>query len=195
MIELNNTINWKPKSTGVGRFGNWLENLVDWNLSRSRFWGGVGLPIWITEDRKEQKCIGSVAQLKEEIERAVEAGFMTNNPLAEYISDDNSEENYSKFDLHRPYIDEIILVSDKGEKMYRELDLIDVWFDSGAMPYAQFHYPFEKVITLPTISLPILLLKALTKRAAGFFYAACHSNNGFRLRSFQNLCFQWLGSR
>lgn len=143
MIELNNTINWKPKSTGVGRFGNWLENLVDWNLSRSRFWG-VGLPIWITEDRKEQKCIGSVAQLKEEIERAVEAGFMTNNPLAEYISGDNSEENYSKFDLHRPYIDEIILVSDKGEKMYRELDLIDVWFDSGAMPYAQFHYPFEK---------------------------------------------------
>lgn len=103
MIELNNTINWKPKSTGVGRFGNWLENLVDWNLSRSRFWG-VGLPIWITEDRKEQKCIGSVAQLKEEIERAVEAGFMTNNPLAEYISDDNSEENYSKFDLHRPIL-------------------------------------------------------------------------------------------
>lgn len=143
MIELNNTINWKPKSTGSGRFGNWLENLVDWNLSRSRFWG-VGLPIWTTEDRKEQICIGSVAQLKTEIEKAVKTGIMKSNPYADYIPGDNSTENYEKFDLHRPYIDEIFLVSESGQKMFREPDLIDVWFDSGAMPYAQFHYPFEK---------------------------------------------------
>lgn len=143
MIELNNTINWKPKSTGSGRFGNWLENLVDWNLSRSRFWG-VGLPIWTTEDRKEQICIGSVAQLKEEIEKAMNAGVMTSNPYEDYVPGDNSVENYEKFDLHRPYIDDIVLVSESGRKMFREPDLIDVWFDSGAMPYAQFHYPFEK---------------------------------------------------
>lgn len=142
MIELNNTINWKPKSTGIGRFGNWLENLVDWNLSRSRFWG-VGLPIWTTEDKQEQICIDSVARLKEEIEKAIAAGFMKENPLKDFIPGDNSEENYQKFDLHRPYIDEIVLVSPSGRPMYREPDLIDVWFDSGAMPYAQFHYPFE----------------------------------------------------
>ncbi len=142
MIELNNTINWKPKATGTGRFGNWLENLVDWNLSRSRYWG-VGLPIWSTEDQKERKCIGSVGELKEEIERSVGAGFMESNLLKDFDPDDFSNENYSVLDLHRPYIDEIILVSEKGKKMYRELDLIDVWFDSGSMPYAQFHYPFE----------------------------------------------------
>jgi len=143
MIELNNTINWKPKSTGSGRFGNWLENLVDWNLSRSRFWG-VGLPIWTTDDRKEQICIGSVAQLKEEITKAIDAGVMSSNPYESYVPGDNSSENYEKFDLHRPYIDDIVLVSESGRKMFREPDLIDVWFDSGAMPYAQFHYPFEK---------------------------------------------------
>ncbi len=143
MIELNNTINWKPKSTGSGRFGNWLENLVDWNLSRSRFWG-VGLPIWTTDDRKEQICIGSVAQLKEEITKAIDAGVMSSNPYESYVPGDNSSENYEKFDLHRPYIDDIVLVSESGHKMFREPDLIDVWFDSGAMPYAQFHYPFEK---------------------------------------------------
>jgi len=142
MIELNKTINWKPPSTGSGRFGNWLENLVDWNLSRSRFWG-VGLPIWTTEDKKEQICIGSAAQLKEEIEKAVEAGFMKENPFADYIPGDTTTENYETFDLHRPYIDEIFLVSASGKKLFREPDLIDVWFDSGAMPYAQFHYPFE----------------------------------------------------
>lgn len=142
MIRLNETINWKPKATGLGRFANWLENLVDWNLSRSRFWG-VGLPIWTTEDRKEQKCIGSVAELKTEIEKAIEAGFMEDNPLTAFDTDDQSDENYDTFDLHRPYIDDILLVSESGQRMTREPDLIDVWFDSGAMPYAQFHYPFE----------------------------------------------------
>jgi len=143
LIELNNTINWKPQSTGTGRFGQWLENLVDWNLSRSRFWG-TPLPIWITEDRKEEKCIGSVSELREEIEKSVSAGFMKKNPLAKYKSGDNSAENYNKFDLHRPFVDDIILVSSLGKKMFREPDLIDGWFDSGAMPYAQWHYPFER---------------------------------------------------
>ncbi len=142
MLELNNTINWKPKSTGEGRFGNWLENLVDWNLSRSRFWG-VPLPIWTSEDRSEQRIIGSAAELKEAISEAVAAGLMENNPLEQFDNNDLTAENYDRFDLHRPYVDKIVLLSKSGKPMYREPDLIDVWFDSGAMPYAQLHYPFE----------------------------------------------------
>lgn len=142
MIELNKTINWKPAATGTGRFGNWLENLVDWNLSRSRFWG-IPLPIWRTEDGEEQIFIGSAEQLKSEIEKAVAAGITDKNPMANFIPGDMSKENYETFDFHRPYVDEIVLVSDSGKPMHREPDLIDVWFDSGAMPYAQWHYPFE----------------------------------------------------
>lgn len=142
LIQLNQTINWKPTSTGTGRFGNWLENLQDWNLSRSRFWG-IPLPIWSTEDKSERKCIGSVEELKAECQKAVEAGLMSENPVGKFEVGDMSNENYLSFDLHRPHSDEIVLVSDSGEPMKRESDLIDVWFDSGAMPYAQLHYPFE----------------------------------------------------
>ncbi|WP_163715754.1 isoleucine--tRNA ligase [Mangrovibacterium lignilyticum] len=142
LIALNNTINWKPQSTGVGRFGNWLENLVDWNLSRSRFWG-TPLPIWRTEDGTQTKCFGSVEDLYGEIEKAVAAGFMTKNPYEGFVPGEFEDSNYDKIDLHRPYVDDIVLVADNGEKMFREPDLIDVWFDSGAMPYAQNHYPFE----------------------------------------------------
>ena len=142
MMELNQTINWKPKSTGDGRFGKWLENLVDWNLSRSRFWG-IPIPIWRTEDSKKEICISSIKQLKEEIEKSISKGFMTSNPLENFKPGDFSNKNYTSFDLHRPYVDNIVLVSDEGEPMKREQDLIDVWFDSGAMPYAQLHYPFE----------------------------------------------------
>ena len=134
MVELNKTINWKPESTGTGRFGNWLENLVDWNLSRSRFWG-IPLPIWRTTEGEEEICIGSVKELYDEIEKSIKAGFMNSNPI--------HPNKFLEFDLHRPYVDDIILVSASGKKMQRELDLIDVWFDSGAMPYAQWHYPFE----------------------------------------------------
>ena len=144
MIELNNTINWKPQSTGTGRFGKWLENLQDWNLSRSRYWG-TPLPIWRTEDGTEEKCIGSVEELYNEIEKAVKAGFMESNPYKEkgFHPGEYNKDNYEKIDLHRPYVDEVILVSESGKPMKRETDLIDVWFDSGAMPYAQIHYPFE----------------------------------------------------
>ena len=143
MVELNKTILWKPESTGTGRFGKWLENLNDWNLSRSRYWG-TPLPIWRSADG-EEKCIGSIAELYDEIDKAVAAGVMKSNPYKEkgFITGDYSDENYNKIDIHRPYVDDIVLVSSTGAPMKRELDLIDVWFDSGAMPYAQLHYPFE----------------------------------------------------
>ncbi|MCH5216437.1 MAG: isoleucine--tRNA ligase [Muribaculaceae bacterium] len=143
MYELNKTIRWKPEHTGTGRFGKWLENLNDWNLSRSRYWG-TPLPIWRSEDG-EEICIGSIAELYNEIEKSVDAGFMKSNPYKDkgFVVGDYSDENYHKIDLHRPYVDDIVLVSESGKPMHRELDLIDVWFDSGAMPYAQIHYPFE----------------------------------------------------
>jgi len=144
LMELNATIKWKPASTGTGRFGKWLENLQDWNLSRSRYWG-TPLPIWRTEDGSEQVCIDSVATLFSEIDKAVERGFMESNPYRDkgFVPGDYSKENYEKIDLHRPYVDDIVLVSATGKPMHREPDLIDVWFDSGSMPYAQIHYPFE----------------------------------------------------
>ena len=142
LVSLNNEINWKPKSTGSGRFGNWLENANDWNLSRSRFWG-IPIPIWRTEDGTEELCVSSVEQLKKECEKAITAGLMSENPLNDFKVGDMSEKNYNCFDLHKNYVDKIVLVSSLGKPMYREKDLIDVWFDSGSMPYAQWHYPFE----------------------------------------------------
>ena len=142
MLELNNTINWKPQSTGEGRFGKWLENLVDWNLSRSRYWG-TPLPIWSTEDRSQMKCIGSVKELMQEIDKSIEAGAMKSHPFPEFKVGEYNKQNYELIDLHKPYVDDIVLVADDGKPMRREPDLIDVWFDSGAMPFAQWHYPFE----------------------------------------------------
>ena len=142
MFDLNETINWKPKATGEGRFGNWLKNANDWNLSRSRYWG-IPLPIWRTADKQEEICIGSVEELKAEIQKAVAAGVMTADPYKDFVVGDNSESNYDKVDLHKNIVDNIVLVSPSGKPMHRETDLIDVWFDSGSMPYAQWHYPFE----------------------------------------------------
>ena len=142
MFDLNETINWKPKATGEGRFGNWLKNANDWNLSRSRYWG-IPLPIWRTDDKQEEICIGSVEELKAEIQKAIAAGVMTADPYKDFVVGDNSESNYDKVDLHKNIVDNIVLVSPSGKPMHRETDLIDVWFDSGSMPYAQWHYPFE----------------------------------------------------
>ncbi len=144
LIELNKTINWQPPTTGSGRFGQWLENLIDWNLSRSRYWG-TPLPIWRTEDGSEEVCIGSFEELINGINKSIEKGFMKENPYKDFVVGDYSKENYAKLDPHKPFIDQVILVSESGKPMRREPDLIDVWFDSGAMPYAQLHYPFENV--------------------------------------------------
>jgi isoleucyl-tRNA synthetase len=170
MVQLNNTINWKPESTGTGRFGNWLENANDWNLSRSRYWG-IPIPIWRTEDGKETICIGSVEELKKACEKSVELGLMTSNPLQNYTIGDMSEENYDRFDLHKNYVDNIILVSDSGKPMKREADLIDVWFDSGAMPYAQWHYPFENKNEVENGSLyPADFIAEGVDQTRGWFY-------------------------
>lgn len=168
MLALNDTINWKPESTGTGRFGNWLENVVDWNLSRSRFWG-TPLPIWRTESGSHEICIGSVEELQREIEKSVKAGVMKENLLANFVPGDMSEENYHTFDLHRPFVDDIILVAETGEPMYREPDLIDVWFDSGAMPYAQVHYPFDPSKSLESY-FPADFIAEGVDQTRGWFY-------------------------
>jgi isoleucyl-tRNA synthetase len=170
MVELNKTINWKPESTGTGRFGKWLENLNDWNLSRSRYWG-IPIPIWRTEDGSEAKCIGSVEELKNECAKAVEAGVMDTNPLADFEPGNFDKANYDRFDLHKPYVDKITLVSSKGEPMKREADLIDVWFDSGSMPYAQWHYPFEnKALVDDNLAYPADFIAEGVDQTRGWFY-------------------------
>ncbi|MCC7501827.1 MAG: isoleucine--tRNA ligase, partial [Flavobacteriales bacterium] len=168
LIALNKTINWKPESTGTGRFGNWLENLQDWNLSRSRYWG-IPLPIWRTEDGDEELCIGSLKHLKEEVARSVKAGVMTADPYASFDPADMSDANYDRVDLHRPYADNIVLVSPGGKPMKRETDLIDVWFDSGAMPYAQWHYPFENEATFKE-TFPADFIAEGVDQTRGWFY-------------------------
>jgi len=170
MVALNNTINWKPKSTGTGRFGNWLANANDWNLSRSRYWG-IPLPIWRTEDGKEELCIGSVEELKREMTKAVKAGFLAKDIFEDFEVGNNSEENYAKIDLHKNIVDEIVLVSESGQPMKRESDLIDVWFDSGSMPYAQWHYPFEnKELIDDKKSYPADFIAEGVDQTRGWFY-------------------------
>ena len=170
MHALNNTINWKPKSTGEGRFGNWLANANDWNLSRSRYWG-IPLPIWRTEDGKEELCIGSVAELKQEMAKAVKAGVLAEAIFADFEVGNNSEENYAKIDLHKNIVDKIVLVSPSGQPMKRESDLIDVWFDSGAMPYAQWHYPFENADLIDKgTTFPANFIAEGVDQTRGWFY-------------------------
>ena len=170
LVELNETINWKPKSTGEGRFANWLENVNDWNLSRSRYWG-IPLPIWRSEDLKEEIIIGSVEELMNEIQKSIAAGFMEKNPFEGFETGNMSEENYAKIDLHKNIVDEIILVSDSGKPMKRESDLIDVWFDSGSMPYAQLHYPFEnKELINNNKAFPADFIAEGVDQTRGWFY-------------------------
>jgi len=178
LIELNKTINWKPESTGTGRFGNWLENVQDWNLSRSRYWG-IPLPIWRTADGDEELCIGSLEQLKKEITRSVKAGLMKADPYAGFDAADMSEANYAKADLHRPFVDDIVLLSPGDKHMHRETDLIDVWFDSGSMPYAQLHYPFENKDLLNE-RFPAEFIAEGVDQTRGWFYT---------LHAISTLCF------
>jgi isoleucyl-tRNA synthetase len=170
MVQLNDTINWKPASTGTGRFGNWLANANDWNLSRSRFWG-IPLPIWVSEDGTESRCFGSVEELKDACATSVEAGFMETNPLADFEPGNMNEANYKSFDLHKPYVDKIVLKSSNGQRMTRELDLIDVWFDSGSMPYAQWHYPFENNDLIDNrLAFPADFIAEGVDQTRGWFY-------------------------
>ncbi|NNK88729.1 MAG: isoleucine--tRNA ligase [Flavobacteriaceae bacterium] len=170
MTALNNTINWKPKSTGEGRFGNWLANANDWNLSRSRFWG-IPLPIWRSEDGREEICVGSVEELKQEIQKSIAAGHMTEDIFPDFIIGDMSKTNYERIDLHKNVVDKVILVSDSGKPMYREADLIDVWFDSGSMPYAQWHYPFEnKALIDDNTAFPADFIAEGVDQTRGWFY-------------------------
>lgn len=170
LVELNNSIHWKPKATGEGRFGNWLANANDWNLSRSRFWG-IPLPIWRTEDKDETKIIGSVAELKKKIETSIQKGLMASNPFADFDPKDMSDANYSSVDLHKNIVDDIVLVSENGKPMYRESDLIDVWFDSGSMPYAQWHYPFENKEKIDQgLSFPADFIAEGVDQTRGWFY-------------------------
>ena len=170
MHDLNNIINWKPKSTGEGRFGNWLANANDWNLSRSRYWG-IPLPIWRTEDGKEEKCIGSVKELKVEMKKSIDSGLMATDIFADFEVENMSDHNYAKIDLHKNIVDQIVLVSDSGKPMHRESDLIDVWFDSGSMPYAQWHYPFEnKVLIEKGQSFPADFIAEGVDQTRGWFY-------------------------
>lgn len=170
MVELNKTIHWRPEATGTGRFGNWLESANDWNLSRSRFWG-IPLPIWRTEDGKESICIESVEQLKHELDQSVQAGHMESNPLAQFEVGNFSAQNYDLFDLHKPYVDHWILTSPSGKPMKRESDLIDVWFDSGSMPYAQLHYPFEnKALIDDRKAFPADFIAEGVDQTRGWFY-------------------------
>jgi isoleucyl-tRNA synthetase len=180
LVELNNTIQWKPESTGTVRFGNWLENANDWNLSRSRFWG-IPLPIWRTEDGSESICIGSVEELQSELKKSVAAGITETNPLENFQPNNHSVENYNLFDLHKPYVDKIVLVSPSGKPMHREADLIDVWFDSGAMPYAQWHYPFENKEKIDNnLSFPADFIAEGVDQTRGWFYT---------LHAIATLCF------
>ena len=170
MVELNNTINWKPQSTGTGRFGKWLENANDWNLSRSRYWG-IPIPIWRTEDGLEQKCISSIEDLKNECYLAVEAGLMSDNPLTDFVPGDMSNDNYDKVDIHKHIVDAIVLISESGKPMRRESDLMDVWFDSGSMPYAQWHYPFENKDKIENnTSYPADFIAEGVDQTRGWFY-------------------------